>query len=148
MQPSHVKEILFALISGEDDGICISFVQWTTAWILSSGFDFFENSHDVVRPVGIFLSPANEVAEGNVFTPVCDSVHRSGLCPAGRVSIKGSLPRAGGGSPSRGVTVRETPRTVKSRRYTSYWNASLIKHLPNFCPEISCTKFKFENQLR
>ena len=41
MQPSHVKEILFALISEGDNGICISFVKRTAAWILCSGFDFF-----------------------------------------------------------------------------------------------------------
>ena len=42
-----------------------------------------------------------KLREGNVFTPVCDSIHRSDLCP-GRVSAKGSLSRAGGGSLSGG----------------------------------------------
>ena len=39
--------------------------------------------------------------EGNVFTPVCDYVHRDGLCP--------------GRSLSRGVSVTETPGTVEER---------------------------------
>ena len=60
--------------------------------------------------------------EGNVFTPVCDSVHREvsvqegGLCP-------------GGGSLSRGVSVRETPLYGKEQvvRPSCSWNAVLFK---------------------
>ena len=99
--------------------------------------------------------------EGNVFTPVCHSVHgggeftvpacitgrmtRWGLCP-GEVSVQwGAFPgglclgglcpggpspegvfvQKGGLCPGR-VSVRETPNTVKSRRYASYWNAFLL----------------------
>ena len=54
----------------------------------------------------IYLPPANEVSKGNVFTGVCLSKE--------------------GGTLSRGVSVRETPRTVKSGRYAPYWNAFLL----------------------
>ena len=53
----------------------------------------------------VFLPPANEVCEGYDFTGVCLST---------------------GGSLSRGGSVRETPHTVMSRWYTSYWNAFLF----------------------
>ena len=33
-----------------------------------------------------FLPPAKKLREGNVFTPVCHSVHRRGLCPRGSLS--------------------------------------------------------------
>ena len=33
---------------------------------------------------------ATKLRQGNVFIPVCDSVHRGGLCP-GRVSVQGGL---------------------------------------------------------
>ena len=65
------------------------------------------------------LPSATKLRQGNVFTPVCDSVHRGGgslsrgsLCPEW-VSLSrrglcpgGSVSRAGG-SLSRGVSIRE-----------------------------------------
>ena len=95
-----------------------------------------------------FLLPANEACEGNVFTGL--SAHRAisgqggslsgggslsrgvsvsgvtvqrGLCSAG-----GSLPRGplSGESLFSGDLCRGDPRTVKSRRYASYWNAFLF----------------------
>ena len=48
--------------------------------------------------------PQTKLREGNVFTPVCESVHRG-------VSVLGDL------------------CTVKSGRYASYWNAFLFKYL-------------------
>ena len=67
------------------------------------------------------LPTANEVCEGNVFTGVCPqrgvSIYRGpgvGLCPG-----EGHL------GPE-GVCQGETPLTVKSRWYTSYWNAFLF----------------------
>ena len=79
-----------------------------------------------------------KLTEGNVFTPVCDSVH------GGRgVSVRGSLSWGvsvqmglypGGISVQGGVYVQEgslsgrPPRpTVKSGRYASFWNAFLFK---------------------
>ena len=68
-----------------------------------------------------------------------------GLCPGG-VSVQGGLCPGGlcpggvsvwgvsvqGVSLSRGVSVRETPHTVMSRRYASYWNAFFFYYLLNF----------------
>ena len=48
-----------------------------------------------------------------------------GLCPVG-VSVPG-VSVWGGGSLSRGISVMETPRTVMSGRYTSYWNAFVLQ---------------------
>ena len=54
------------------------------------------------------------LGQGNVFTRVCHSVHSGRVCPGGCGSLPG------------GVSVRQTPlRMVKSRQYTSYWNAFL-----------------------
>ena len=95
----------------------------------------------------IFTARNRSLGQGNVFTPVCHSVHKGGgLCPSMRhrsrdrrslsgglsvqgvsvqgVSVQGSMSR--GVSLSRGVSVREAPRTVTSRRYTSYWNAFFL----------------------
>ena len=87
------------------------------------------------------------LGQGNVFTPVCHSVHGGGVsvsaCITGHMtgdslSSGGSLSRGvsvpGGGPLSngglcpgalcpRGVSVGETPHTVMSGRYISYWNA-------------------------
>ena len=62
-------------------------------------------SLDIVLYRTMFLPPATKLRQGNVFTPVCDSVQagslsRGGLCPGG-VSVRRSL--------SRGVSVRKTP---------------------------------------
>ena len=51
--------------------------------------------------------PQTKLREGNVFTPVCDSVHKEGLWPWGG-------------------TCQGAPRTVTSGRYASYWNAFLF----------------------
>ena len=56
-----------------------------------------------------YLPAATKLRQGNVFTPVCHSVHRGISVPActtghmtrGAVSVQGSL--------SGGVSVRETP---------------------------------------
>ena len=43
----------------------------------------------------------NEVAAGNVFTPVCDSVQGGGVCPVGSLSGKPAIRlRAGGTHPT------------------------------------------------
>ena len=69
------------------------------------------------------LPPATKLQEGNVFTPVCDSVHKGvsaqgGLCPRG--SLLGEL------GP---VSVM-----VTCGRYASYWNAFLSGE--NVFPEL------------
>ena len=72
-----------------------------------------------------YLPPATKLRQGNVFTRVCDSVHRDGLCPSihyrshdqGGLCPGGSLSRGvsvqgglcPGGSLSWGVSLRETP---------------------------------------
>ena len=67
----------------------------------------------------LLLPPATKLQQGNVFTPVCDSVHWSG----GR----------GGCSLSRGVSVWGRPQgdppyrdTVTCGWFASYWNAFLL----------------------
>ena len=60
----------------------------------------------------IYYHPQTKLREGNVFTPVCDSVHRGssiqgGLCLGWSLS-KGGEGLCPGGSLSRGVSVRET----------------------------------------
>ena len=68
--------------------------------------------------------PQTKLREGNIFTPVGHSVHRGG-------SLSGVYL-------SRGVSVKEIPRTVTSGRYASYWNAFLLSvhldHCPSFTP--------------
>ena len=54
------------------------------------------------------------------------------------VSVRGCL--CPGMSLSRGVSVRETPHTVKSGRYASYWNAFLF--INSFTREILKVSFK------
>ena len=99
--------------------------------------------------ISINYCPQTKLQEGNVFTPVCDSVYRGclcrgGLCPGGS---PGSLCPWGGlcpGGSFRGFSVqgdppggfcpggslsRETLHTVTSRQYTSYWNTFLFKML-------------------
>ena len=60
--------------------------------------------------------------EGNVLTPVCDSVHRGGgaLCPGGLCP--------GGGVICPGVVCQGDPRchAVTYGRYASYWNVFLF----------------------
>ena len=66
-----------------------------------------------------YLPPATKLRQGNVFTRVCDSVHRGGLCPSihYRSHDQGGLCPGGslsGGSLSwgvsvQGVSLRETP---------------------------------------
>ena len=69
------------------------------------------------------LPPATKLRQGNVFTPVCHSLHRGG---------GGSLSGRPRTEPPRQripwtVTPRQSaPCTVKSGRYASYWNAFLF----------------------
>ena len=69
----------------------------------------------------IFLPPATKLRQGNIFTPVCLSVHR-GVChsPLGR-----HHPTLGQITP--GQTPREVHAGIRptSGRYASYWNAVL-----------------------
>ena len=58
-------------------------------------------------PMNLFhYHPQTKLREGNVFTPVCDSVHRGGVSVQGGSLSGGSLSR---GSLSGGLSVRETP---------------------------------------
>ena len=69
------------------------------------------------------LPPATKLRQGNVFTPVCHSVHRQGVChiPLGRPRFLGRQPPG-----------RHPPCAVHagiqstSGRYASYWNAILF----------------------
>ena len=106
----------------------ILLVKLCVVWVT-----FFYNLQIIVCCLEtIFLLPANEVCESNVFTGVClftgegVSVQLSrgvsvwGLCPgclsSGGISVRGGE-----------VSVQGDPHTVKSGRYASYWNALLFK---------------------
>ena len=85
--------------------------------------DTIETAHKNIQTWKRFLPSANEVAARQFFTPVCDFVHggglsvQGGLFPGKGISVHGvSVQR---------VPVRETPHTVKSGWYASYWNAFL-----------------------
>ena len=67
--------------------------------------------------ISYFHRPQTKLREGDVFTPVCDSVHRGsmhdrGACMAGEYVWWG-----------RGFHARET--ATEAGVYTSYWNAFL-----------------------
>ena len=82
-----------------------------------------------------------KLRQGNVFTPVCDSVHRGdlcleGLCPGGLCQGQGV---SFWGVSVQGCLCQEDPRTVTCRWYASYWNAFLFETLysvadPGFSP--------------
>ena len=104
---------------------------------------------------GIFTARKRSFGQGNVFTPVCHSVHVGGdlLNPppqVGQTLLMQTLPRVGqtprgladpsgvGPTPPQMQTprVRQTPRMQTpiwstSGRYTSYWNAYLFQD--QFC---------------
>ena len=71
------------------------------------------------------------VVWGRFSVPACTTGHMAGgLCPGGS-SVWGALclekgVSVQGGSLSGRVSVRETPHTVTSRRYASYWNTFLF----------------------
>ena len=83
------------------------------------------------------LPPPNttKLRLGYVLTGVCDSVRgggeRGGLCS--NMHHRSHDWGEGGLCPGEGVSVRESPRTVMSGRYVSYWNAflSLISLRPH-----------------
>ena len=75
----------------------------------------------MARFLSSFYRPQTKLREGNVFTPVCDSVDgvgsvQGGFCPGGLCS-EGALSR---GVSVWGVSVEETPHTVASRQCVSY----------------------------
>ena len=78
------------------------------------------------------LPPATELQEGNVFTPVCHSVHRGGTSLSRWVSVQGfGLIRVQGGQSPGGSLSGRPLGTVTCGRYASYWNAFLL-HLVSF----------------
>ena len=48
-----------------------------------------------------------------------------GLCPGEGVSVQGRGSLSGESMSREGISVRETPHTLKSGRYASYWNTFL-----------------------
>ena len=101
----------------------------------------------------VFLLPTTKLQLGNVFTRVCDSVHRGvsvqwglcleGLCPGVSVhwvSVWGSLSRPAVrlcvGCKGGGISVH-TRCTVMCGRYASYWNAFLLDIHPSSTRKIS-----------
>ena len=107
-----------------------------------------ENHYLILKRSVYFYRPLTKLREGNVFTPVCDSVHRGGslsggmsvpgvLCPEGSRSVGGGSLSVGESLSMGGFCPGELypgslcqgdpppPCTVKNRRYASYWNAFL-----------------------
>ena len=74
----------------------ISFSQW---------YIFRDEMGPAPTTNRIYYHPQTKLREGNVFTPVCDSVHR-GSSIQGGLCLGWSLSKGGGGSLSRGVSVR------------------------------------------
>ena len=93
-------------------------------------------------PIYHYYRPQTKLREGNVFTPVCDSVH------GGRGSLSGGKELCPGGSLSRGVSIQEgslskgvvcvqgamflsgrppSPYSKEQSVNASYWNAFLLK---------------------
>ena len=76
-----------------------------------------QQQHVIVHAIGhIADSPQTKLREGNVFTPVCDSVHKMG----------GSLSE---GSSVQGVSVRETPMYGKERAICILLECFLLKNV-------------------
>ena len=76
----------------------------------------------------MLLPPAIKLRQGNVFTPVCNSVHGGGSLShdQGGLRLGGLCP---GGSLS-GRPPRQSPLgTVMSGQYASYWNAFLLTRM-------------------
>ena len=96
---------------------------------------------DTVECKVLFLPPATKLRQGNVFTPVCHSVHRGGVChtppgqtpPAQCMLGYTPLPSACWDTPP--CTVHAGIRST-SGRYASHWNAFfLYQHL--LCGDIA-----------
>ena len=66
-----------------------------------------------------YYRPQPKLRQDNVFTPVCDSVHREGGSLSGR-------PPPGQRPPPTPPPLDRDSRTVTSRRYAFYWNAFLF----------------------
>ena len=100
---------------------------------------------DVCR---IFTARKRSLGQGNMFTPVCHSVHRGGclLRGGGVPALRGTgyACSGGGGACSRGVPGGDPPDGHCCRRYASYWNAllSLITFPLVPCKETSRTHQK------
>ena len=82
-----------------------------------------------------FITARNELRQGNVFTPVCHSVHRVGVsvqaCTTGHmtrgVSVQGrGVSVRGGLCLGWSLSQRPPPCTVTRGPYAYYWNAFLF----------------------
>ena len=75
--------------------------------------------------------PQRSCGQGNIFTPVCHSVHRGGFCLSARWDTTPPHPGADtppGPDPPGADTPREADSSIRSTsgRYASYWNAFLL----------------------
>ena len=99
----------------------------------------------------IFTARKRSLGQGNIFTPVCHSVHRGGgllggclvqggsalgggdlllgggAWPGGGVLLWGGSARGGGVPGPRGCLVETSPDGYCCRQYASYWNAFLLR---------------------
>ena len=89
-----------------------------------------------------FLPPATKLRQSNVFTPVCDSVHRGrGLCQGDppperdppRQRLPGQTPLDRDRPWTESPPGQRPPCTETSGRYASYWNVFLLNILRTSC---------------
>ena len=89
-----------------------------------------------------FYRPQTKLRKGNVFTPVCDSVHRGwSLCLGGSLS-RGVSDCRGVSLTAGGLCQGDTSHTVKSGRYASCWNAFLF----DWCRQFLDRKYTFDGE--
>ena len=124
-----------------------SFTRFFAEHILYSGTQMYQQGVLEAVEVGEenLLPPATKLGQGYIFTGVCDSVHRGGVCSGGGRLPGGCLLQGGGLLPkgclllgsgvcSQGVCLVETaPRDGHCcGRYASYWNAFLFEKNCNY----------------
>ena len=104
---------------------------------------------ELICKSALYLPPATQLRQGNVFTPVCDSVHRGGSVQEGGLCPGGSLPgrppaavqlRTGGTHPT-GMhscfhDVNYMQKTGKKLEYNQYKSTSNVNLVRTFLTEI------------
>ena len=79
-----------------------------------------------IKHIGIITARKQSLRQGNMFTPVCHSVHRGEVPGPGEVSGPGGCLVPGGSGPGGGCLVETPLDGYCCGRYASYWNAFLF----------------------